>query len=96
MNINIGREATVTNSKMNNLRRLPKVDNHPSTFIQIPNKSTVLVLDGPVEVKHNGREIPFWIVRVLGVVPPADPKYIDAAGWMAEISETGVDILDGR
>lgn len=88
MNLHIGREATVNNPLKNNLRPLPQIDNH--LFIEIDDQTTVLVLDGPAKFKHNGREIPFWIVRVL------EGNYRNAAGWMAEISETGVDILDGR
>ena len=87
MNINVTREATVNNPLKNNLRPLPKIDNHP--FIEIDDQVTVMVLDGPVMFKHNGRDIPYWIVRVL------EGTSDNAAGWMAEISETGADILVG-
>ena len=87
MNINVSREAFVDNPLKNNLRPLPQIDNHP--FIEIDDRTTVLVLDGPVEFIYNGRVIPFWVVRVL------DGYYRNAAGWMAEINQSGADILVG-
>jgi hypothetical protein len=87
MNIHVSREASITNPLKNNLRPLPQIDNRP--FIEIDDQTTVLVLDGPVEFHHNGRVIPFWIVRVL------EGNYRNAAGWMAEINQSGADILVG-
>jgi len=87
MNINVGREAFVNNPLKNNLRPLPQSDKHP--FIEIDDQIPVLVLDGPVEFPCNGRVIPFWIVRVL------DGTDRNAAGWMAEINQSGADILVG-
>jgi len=87
MNINISREAVVTNPLKNNLRSLPKIDNEP--FIEIEDGRTVLVLDGPIAFKHQALEIPFWVVRIL------EGGFKDRVGWMAEINQSGNTILVG-
>lgn len=87
MNINISREAVVTNPLKNNLRPLPQIDNAP--YIEIENGKTVLVLDGPIIFKHTARDIPFWVVRVL------EGGYKDRVGWMAEVNQSGDNILVG-
>jgi len=91
MNINIGREAVVTNPLKNNLRPLPQIDDEP--FIEISDGIPVLVLDGPLTYtysdKHHAVDIPFWVVRVL------DGHDRDRVGWMAEISQSGKTILTG-
>jgi len=87
MNIHVGREAFVNNPLKNNLRPFPQIDNRP--FIEIEDQTTVLVLHGPIEFDHNGRAIPYWIVRVL------EGTLKNAAGWMAEVNQSGTDILIG-
>lgn len=87
MNINISREAVVDNPLKNNLRPLPRMDSEP--VVEIAHKTTVLVLDGPVMFKHKALDIPYWVVRVL------EGDHRDRVGWMAEINQTGKDILVG-
>jgi hypothetical protein len=87
MNINISREAVVDNPLKNNLRPLPHMDSEP--FVEIAHKTTVLVLDGPIMFRHKALDIPYWVVRVL------EGAYRDRVGWMAEINQTGKDILVG-
>jgi hypothetical protein len=87
MNINVSREAVVANPLKNNLRPLPKIDNEP--FIEIADKTTVFVLNGPINFKYKTLEIPFWVVRIL------EGDYRDRVGWMAEINQSGKTILVG-
>lgn len=87
MSIHISREAVVDNPLKNNLRSLPKIDKAP--FIEIADKTTVLVLHGPVTYQHQALDIPFWVVRVL------EGSYQDRVGWMAEINQSGKTILVG-
>lgn len=90
MSIKIGREAVVNNTLKNNLRPLPQLDAEP--FIEIADKATVFVLDGPVTVKHEPLDIPFWVVRILA---GSDKHHKDRVGWMAEINQSGKTILVG-
>ncbi|QLQ06731.1 MAG: hypothetical protein HZY76_12220 [Anaerolineae bacterium] len=63
------------------------MDSEP--VVEIAHKTTVLVLDGPIIYKHKALDIPYWVVRVL------EGDYRDRVGWMAEINQTGKDILVG-